>query len=70
MQNSPLRHTSLRLLSLAGFVGLPLHLALGHEAHHAECNETAINALKVIFRPWARVRQRRQPRRKWKRRNR
>ena len=27
--------------------GLPLTLALGHEAHHAECNETAINALSA-----------------------
>jgi hypothetical protein len=41
------RNTSLRLLFLAGFVGLPLTLALGHEGHHAECNETTINALKA-----------------------
>jgi hypothetical protein len=26
---------------------LPLTLALGHEAHHAECSDTAINALKA-----------------------
>jgi hypothetical protein len=39
--------TSLRLLLVAGFVGLGLTLALGHEGHHAECNETAINALKA-----------------------
>jgi hypothetical protein len=32
---------------LAGFVGLPLTLALAHEGHHAECNETVINALKA-----------------------
>jgi hypothetical protein len=38
---------SLRLLLLAGLGGLPLTLALGHEAHHAECNETTINALKA-----------------------
>jgi hypothetical protein len=42
---SLLANTSLRLLLLAGFLGLPLTLALGHEGHHAECNETAINSL-------------------------
>jgi hypothetical protein len=42
---SLLRNTSLRLLLLAGFLGLPLTVALGHEGHHAECNETAINSL-------------------------
>ena len=47
MRNLRLRSTSLRLLLLAGFVGLPLTLALGHEGHHVECNETAINALKA-----------------------
>jgi len=26
---------------------LPLTLALGHEGHHVECNETAINAMKA-----------------------
>jgi hypothetical protein len=41
------RNTSLRLLLLAGFAGLPLTLALGHEGHHAECNETTINALRA-----------------------
>jgi hypothetical protein len=41
MRNLLLRNTSLRLLLLVCFVGLPLTLALGHEAHHAECNETA-----------------------------
>ena len=35
------------LLLLASFAGLPLTLALGHEGHHAECNETAVNALKA-----------------------
>jgi hypothetical protein len=44
---NPRWNTSLRLLFLAGFVGLPLTLALGHEGHHAECNETTINALKA-----------------------
>jgi hypothetical protein len=47
MRNLRLRSTSLRLLLLAGFVGLPLTLALGHEGHHVECNETAVNALKA-----------------------
>jgi hypothetical protein len=47
MQYLRLRNTSLRLLLLAGFAGLPLTLALGHEGHHVECNETAINALKA-----------------------
>jgi len=41
------RNNSLRLLLLAGFAGVPLTLALGHEGHHVECNETAINALKA-----------------------
>jgi hypothetical protein len=39
--------TSLRLLFVASFAGVPLNLALGHEGHHAECNDTAINALKA-----------------------
>lgn len=47
MQNLLLRNTSLRLLLLAGLAGLPLTLALGHEGHHADCNETVINALKA-----------------------
>ena len=47
MRSPLLRNTSLRLLLLASFVGLPLTLALAHEAHHAECNDTAINALKA-----------------------
>jgi hypothetical protein len=42
-----LRSTSLRLLVLAAFAGVPPISALGHEGHHAECNETAINALKA-----------------------
>ena len=44
---NPRRNISLPLLLLAGFVGLPLTLALAHEGHHAECNETVINALKA-----------------------
>ena len=47
MRNLLVRNTSLRLLLLTGLAGLPLTLALGHEAHHAECNETTINALKA-----------------------
>jgi hypothetical protein len=42
-----MRNILLRLLLVAGLVGLPLTLALGHEAHHAECNDTTINALKA-----------------------
>ena len=45
MRSLLLRNTSPRLLLLAGFLGLPLTVALGHEGHHAECNETAINSL-------------------------
>jgi hypothetical protein len=47
MRNLRLRSTSLRLLVLAALVGVPPISALGHEGHHAECNETAINALKA-----------------------
>ena len=42
-----LTNPSHRLLLFAGFAALPLTLALAHEGHHAECNETAINALKA-----------------------
>jgi hypothetical protein len=47
MRSLLLGNTSLLLLLLASFAGLPLTLALGHEGHHAECNETAVNALKA-----------------------
>jgi hypothetical protein len=47
MRNLRLRKTPFRLLVLTGLAGLPLTSALGHEGHHAECNETAINALKA-----------------------
>ena len=47
MRNLRFRYTLLRLLLAVGFAGLPLTLALGHEDHHAECNETAVNALKA-----------------------
>jgi hypothetical protein len=42
-----MRNISLRLLLVASLVALSLTLALGHEGHHAECNETAVNALKA-----------------------
>jgi hypothetical protein len=47
MRNLRFRKTPLRLVLLASFAGLPLTLAVGHEGHHVECNETAINALKA-----------------------
>ena len=47
MRSLLLRNTALLLFLLASFAGLPLTLALGHEDHHAECNETAVNALKA-----------------------
>jgi len=47
MPNLPLRSTSFRLFLLAGLAGLPLTLAFGHEGHHVECNETAINAVQA-----------------------
>ena len=47
MRNLRLRKNALRLLLLAGFVDLAVTLALGHEGHHVECNETAINALNA-----------------------
>ena len=47
MRYLPLENLSLKVLFLAGVVGLPLNLALGHEGHHVECSETAINALKA-----------------------
>jgi len=47
MRNFWFRNTTLRLLLSGGLAALPLTLALGHEGHHVECNETAINALKA-----------------------
>jgi hypothetical protein len=47
MRHPMLRNRLLRLLLAAAFAGFPLTLALGHEGHHAECNDTAINALKA-----------------------
>ena len=47
MPNLTLRSTSFRLFLLAGLAGLSLTLAFGHEGHHVECNETAINAVKA-----------------------
>ena len=47
MRNLLFRNASLRLLLLVSSAAFPLTLALGHEGHHAECNDTAINALKA-----------------------
>ena len=47
MRTLLLKDTSLRLLLVACFAALPLTLALGHEGHHAECNDTTINAVKA-----------------------
>ena len=47
MRNLRLRNTPLRLVVLAGFAGLPLTAPLAHEGHHAECNQTAMNALEA-----------------------
>ena len=62
MRNLP-RGAFLRLLLLAAFAGLPLTLALGHEAHHAERNETAINALSADIQAMGEGEARRQPQR-------
>ena len=70
MRSLLVRNTSLRLLLLTGFLGLPVTVALGHEGHHAECNETAINSLKADIQAMGGGRLRRQPRRNWKRHNR
>ena len=59
MRNLRLRNTLFRLLFLAGFAGVPLTLALGHEGHHVKCNGTTINAVKADIQ--ARARQKRQP---------
>jgi hypothetical protein len=47
MRNLRLRNTLFRLLFLAGFAGVPLTLALGHDGHHVKCNGTTINAVKA-----------------------
>jgi hypothetical protein len=47
MRKPLLRNISLSLLLILGFAGVPFTLALGHEGHQAECNDTAINALKA-----------------------
>ena len=47
MRNFWFRNTTLRLLLSGGLAALPLTLALGHEGHHVECNDAAINALKA-----------------------
>jgi len=47
MRNLLLGKMSLRLLLAAGVAVLPLASALAHEEHHAECNDTTINAVKA-----------------------
>jgi hypothetical protein len=47
MRITRLGRIAIPLLASTMFAGLPLSLALGHEGHHVECNETAINALKA-----------------------
>ena len=47
MRKLLLRNVSLSLILTVGFAGVPLTLALGHEGHQAECNDTAINALRA-----------------------
>lgn len=47
MRNLLLRNALYSLLLMAGFAGVPLTLALGHEGHHAECNSTTMNALQA-----------------------
>jgi hypothetical protein len=47
MRKLLLRNISLSLILMVGLAGAPLTLALGHEAHQAECNDTAINAVKA-----------------------
>jgi hypothetical protein len=39
-----MRRCILSVVALAVTAGLPLNLATAHEAHQAECTETAINA--------------------------
>jgi hypothetical protein len=47
MRTLLLRNASLRLFLVTCLAGLPLTLAFGHEGHHAECNDTTINAVKA-----------------------
>jgi hypothetical protein len=51
MRHLGLRNTSLRLLFLACFAGLPLTLALGHEGHH-EGFENQINEIVDLKEGW------------------
>jgi hypothetical protein len=51
MRNFRFRNITLRLLLLAGLAALPPTLAVAHEGHHVQCNETAINALKADIQP-------------------
>jgi hypothetical protein len=47
MRKLMLRNISLSLILMIGLAGVSLTLALGHEGHQAECNDTALNALKA-----------------------
>jgi hypothetical protein len=53
MRKLLLRNISLSLILMVGLAGAPLTLALGHEAHQAECNDTAINAVKADIQAMA-----------------
>jgi len=44
---------SLRLLLVIGFVGAPPNLALCHEDHHAECDDTTLNAVQADIQAMA-----------------
>jgi hypothetical protein len=47
MRYMQLGRTAIQFLAVAMLAGLPPFLASGHEGHHVQCNETAINALKA-----------------------
>jgi hypothetical protein len=51
MRHLGLRNTSLRLLFLASFAGLPLTLALGYEGHY-EGSENQINEIVDLKKGW------------------
>ena len=47
MRSLLLRNTSILLFLLLALQGFHLPWLSAHEGHHAECNETAVNALKA-----------------------
>jgi hypothetical protein len=53
VRNLRFRNTSLRLLLVIGSVGVPLNLALCHEGHHAECDDTTLNAVQADIQAMA-----------------